>query len=182
MTREVAVFTASGNNLAFSPDTPFQILYAANFAVEPEGTGLFIQGTNSFTVDPGTRFFVPIQNADDSPPIAGDFPATTEQAEHYFFDPSQLGGRGFEIVVDGQSELVGSEHLAGPVTTAPLPDGGGTHMITLGVFLTPMSAGTHTVTIRGGLFGDAIASVLDPLTYFRFEFTYTVNVVTRVGG
>ena len=53
---------------------------------------------------------------------------------------------------------MGTGHLAGPVTTPPLPDGGGIHIITLSVFLSPMPPGTHTITIRGGLFGDAIAA------------------------
>jgi hypothetical protein len=180
MTKAAAAFTASGNDLQLYPDTPFQILYSANFKFDPDGTGLLVTGSNSFPgVSPGTTFYVPLQNADDSPPIAGVYPTTTRDAEHYFFDSSQLGGRGFEIVVDGQSKSVGASYLSGPVTTPPLPDGGGTHMITLGVFLTPMRPGTHSVTIRGGLFGDAIAAVLDPLTFFRFEFTYTIEVVPK---
>jgi hypothetical protein len=177
MTGAAAAFTASRNDLAFYPDTPFQILYTANFEVNEEGTGLVITGSNEFTVRPGTPFYVPLQNADDSPPVAGVYPTTRRDAVHYFFDQSQLGGRDFEIVVDGQTKSVGAAYLSGPVTTAPLPDGGGTHMITLGVFVTPMHPGTHTVAISGGLFGDAMPPVLDPYTFFRFEFTYTVEVV-----
>jgi hypothetical protein len=177
MTGAAAAFTASRNDPAFYPDTPFQILFSANFDVAEDGPGLLVTGSNEFTVSAGTMFYVPLQNADDSPTVAGEYPATKQDAVHYFFDQSQLGGRDFEIVVDGQSRSVGPAYLAGPVTTAPLPDGGGTHMITLGVFVTPMRPGTHTVTIRGGLFGDAMPPVLDPYTFFRFEFTYTVEVV-----
>jgi hypothetical protein len=178
MTRALAFFTASGNLTKFYPDTPLQVLYTAEFNVHPDGTGLFVTGTNSFVVMPGTTFFVPIQNATDSPPVAGVFPTTNGQAKRYFFDSSQLGGRDYEIVVDGRSTSVGSAYVAGPVTTAPLPDGGGTHIITLGVFLSPLSPGTHTVTIRGGLFGDAIAATY-PFAFLREEFTYTVEVVPR---
>ena len=176
MTGELAFFTASGNVPEFYPDTPFQVLYTAEFNVQPDADGLFVTGTNSFVVMPGTMFFVPIQNATDSPPVAGAFPTTNSQAEHYFFDSSQLGGRDYEVLVDGRSTPLGSDHLAGPVTTPPLPDGGGTHIITLGVFLSPMPPGTHTVTIRGGLFGDAIAATY-PFSFLREEFTYTVEVV-----
>ena len=61
--------------------------------MQPDGNGLFVTGTNSFVVKPGTTFFVPIENATDSPPVAGAFPTTDGQAEHYFFDSSQLGAR-----------------------------------------------------------------------------------------
>ena len=71
ITGELAFFTASGNVPEFYPDTPFQVLYTAEFNVQPDADGLFVSGTNSFVVMPGTMFFVPIQNATDSPPVAG---------------------------------------------------------------------------------------------------------------
>jgi hypothetical protein len=176
MTSELALFTTSGNQLEL-PDTPFQVLYTAGFDAQPDGSGLFVTGTNSFDVRPGTTLFVPIQNATDSPPVAGVFPTTNDEAKRYFFERSQLGGRDYEIVVDGRTTPLGRGHVAGPVTTPPLPDGGGTHIVTLGVFLSPLPPGTHTVTISGGLFGDAIGATY-PFTFLREEFTYTVNVTT----
>ena len=98
------------------------------------------------------------------------YPSDETGAVHYFFDPSQLGARDYEIVVDGVTAPVGPDHLAGPVTT-PLPDGG-THIITLGVFLIPLTPGTHTVTIRGGLVGQAIAPAIG-FAFLAGEFTYT---------
>ena len=176
MTGELALFTASGNQPQFYPATPFQVLYTAVFDAQPDGDGLFVTGTNSFVVRPGTTFFVPIQNATDSPPVAGVFPTTNGEAKRYFFDPAQLGGRDHQVVVDGRSTPLGSGLVAGPVTTPPLPDGGGTHIVTLGVFLSPLRPGTHTVTISGGLFGDAIGATYE-IAFLREEFTYTVNVI-----
>jgi hypothetical protein len=177
MTRLSGAFTTSGNtDSTLKPDTPLQILYGDPETVDiqhPSG-GLSITGSNTFNVEPGTQFFVPIQSATDGPPVAGVYPSDETGAVHYFFDPSQLGARGYEIVVDGVTTPVGAGHLAGPVTT-PLPDGG-THIITLGVFLSPMTPGSHTVTIRGGLFGQALGGA-----FLAEEFTYTVIVVAQPG-
>jgi hypothetical protein len=177
MTGALAVFTASGNDPANYPDTPFQILYVTDFA-DPEpvaGGGLRLSGSSTFTVRPGTKFFVPMANADDSPPFPAPYPESQAQAEPYFFGPAQYGARGWQITVDGQSTPIGAEYLAGPVTTPPLPDGGGTHMITLGAFLHPLTPGTHTVTVSGGLFGSALLGTYG-FAFFVSEFTYTVIV------
>jgi hypothetical protein len=48
--------------------------------------------------------------------------------------------------------------------------------IRIGVFLTPLSAGTHTLSFSGELAGDLIKSALG-LNGFAAAFTYTVNVV-----
>ena len=180
MTAALAVFTASGNDPANYPDTPFQILYVKDFA-DPEpvsGGGLRFSGSSTFTVRPGTKFFVPMANADDSPPLPpGPYPESPAQAVRYFFDPDHYGASGWEITVDGQSTPIGAEYLAGPVTTPPLPDGRGTHMITLGAFLHPLTRGTHTVTVSGGLFGSAIPNLTQNVfAFFVSEFTYTVIV------
>jgi hypothetical protein len=66
--------------------------------------------------------------------------------------------------------------VAGPVLTPPLLDGGGTHFISLAAFLTPLSVGTHTVTIQGRLAGDAFV-VTTGLQFFEFTVTYEVQVV-----
>src|SRR5262245_59380576 len=71
MAAAMAYFSTSGNNPDYYPDTPFQILYVSE--------------TNTFTVRPGTRFFVPVAYADDSFPVIGDFPATEDGIPDYVF-------------------------------------------------------------------------------------------------
>jgi hypothetical protein len=60
------------------------------------------------------------------------------------------------------------------VETPPLLDGGGTHMITIGAFLSPMTPGTHIVEIKGGYFGGAIPPL--GIGFISFDFTYRVQV------
>ena len=60
MSRLTALFTTSGNQASYYPKTPFQVLY--------------VNPGNSFTVRRGTMFYVPLWNADDSPPVVGKFP------------------------------------------------------------------------------------------------------------
>lgn len=177
MAQALAVFTISGNDSAFLPQTPSQVLYGdpSTVAFIPDGSGLVETGTNAFTVHPGTLFFVPVFNVDDSPPVIGTFPTTNAEAQEYFFDPAGLGGRDFNVVVDGTTTSLGANYVAGPVTTPPLPDGGGTHIVTLGAFLSPMTPGTHTVTISGGIFGAALMPVYG-ISFLREEFTYQINV------
>jgi hypothetical protein len=166
MAEELAFFDTSGNNLTFYPDTPFQILYA-DFS-NPTGA-------NTFTVKTGTMFFVPLFALDDSRPIIGDFPRHAgADAQAYIFDDGQVGADDVEIEVDGVVTSIGPEYVAGPVVTPPLPDGGGTHLIQVGAFLSPLSKGTHTVTIRATLDGDALVALFGGP--FSFEFTYTVIV------
>jgi hypothetical protein len=176
MTGALAVFTASGDK-GNPPDTPFQILYVKDgaFQVEPLDDGLRISGSSTFTVRPGTKFFIPMANADDSPPFPAPYPESRAEAVPYFFGPAQYGASGWQITVDGQSTPIGADYLAGPVTTPPLPDGGGTHMITLGAFLHPLTPGTHTVTVSGGLFGSALQDTYG-FAFSVSEFTYTVIV------
>src|SRR5919109_644876 len=70
MARAVALFTTSGNNPDFYPDTPFQILFADpdSFTFDFDGNVLTQTGSNTFTVKAGTAFYMPMFNADDSPP------------------------------------------------------------------------------------------------------------------
>ncbi len=182
MARATAIFNTSGNNPLYYPNTPFQILYADLSAVtetvvtcDNGGSGKLQSGTNSFTVAPGTPFYVPLFNVTDSPPVLGTYPLDESAAVRYFFGPTQIGGRDFEIIVDGKSTPVGPEYLAGPVETALLLDGGGTHIITLGVFLTPLSVGTHTVTIRGQVAGDLLLPTYG-ISCLKEDFTYVVEV------
>ena len=141
-------------------DFPFQLLYTTP--------------GNSFTVKPGTQFYVPIAFVDDSPPILGDFPSDPSGAQNYFFGASELGGNNFAIVVDGKRTSIGPSYLVGPVATPPLSDGGGTHYIVLAAFLTPLSPGSHTVTIEGQFSGKVIIDLLGDS--FSFSTSYTVKV------
>jgi hypothetical protein len=178
MARALALFTTSFNDPDFYPDTPFQILYADpdSFAFDVEGDTLVESGSNTITVKAGTAFYMPMFNIDDSPPILGNFPTTARAALGYVFNARQLGLEDVEVVVDGQTTDVGPGYLAGPITTPPLNDGGGTHIITLGVFIAPLSVGTHTVSFSGQYTGDLIGPVIG-FPAFAGDFTYTVNVV-----
>jgi len=177
MTGALALFTTGGNDPANYPDTPFQVLYVdpSTVNVVPVNGGLQTVGSNTFTVPVGTSFFVPLFNVDDSPPVLGTWPANHQEAIGYFFGASQIGARGFEITIDGQSASIGSAYLAGPVGTPPLLDGGGTHILTLGAFLHPLTPGTHTVSIAGGVFGEQLLSTFG-ISFLTENDTYRVTV------
>ncbi|GAA3639416.1 hypothetical protein [Microlunatus ginsengisoli] len=177
MTRRLALFTTSGNDQAYYPRTPFQILYfdPATAQVDTSGDGWAFSGTNTFSVPAGTQFFVPLQNADDSPPVLGTLPRSQAEAASYFFDPAQLGAKGYRIDVDGVATPIGPRYVAGPVRTPPLLDGGGRHMITLGAFVGPLPPGKHTVTIDGGLYGDLLFPAYG-IRFLRGHFSYQVSV------
>ncbi len=70
---------------------------------------------------------------------------------------------------------MGLSYVAGPVTTPPLLDGGGTHTITIGGFLAPMTPGQHTVRISGGYFGETISDTYG-IGFIALDFTYRVTV------
>ena len=185
MARLMGQFTTSGNDTThYYPMTPFQILYTtATSGPKPMsipcpngGTGFLDSGSNTFIVPVGTQFFLPLFGVDDSPPVLGTFPTSEDAAAAYFFGPQQYGGQDFIIIVDGQVAPVGAEFLAGPVKTPPLLDGGGTHFIQLGAFLTPLSLGLHTITIQGEVAG---TGVLPTYGFGCLEegFTYFVEVI-----
>ena len=50
--------------------------------------------------------------------------------------------------------------MSRPVFVAGLLDGGGSHFIQIGAFLSPLSKGTHTVTIRATLDGAALGGAV----------------------
>ena len=120
MTRILAPFTASGNNPAyFNNPTPFRILFVdpANFnaqivcPVTPDTCSYVatdpLQLQHPINVKRGTTFFVPVDNADDSPPIVGHFPTSPTGGGAYLFDPAQVGARGFSITIDGERTTLG---------------------------------------------------------------------------
>jgi hypothetical protein len=165
-----AVFNTSGFNArseATEPPVPFQILYTS--ATNP---------SNTFHVRLGTMFYVPIVFSDNSEPILGDFPDVNdpEAVSDYYFNPEQLGAEFIEIVVDGEVTSLEPEYAVGAETPG-LPTGGDLYTVAA-VFLTPLSKGTHTVTIRARLTGEAIAEFPEffPGGVFEFEITYTVIV------
>ncbi len=175
---DVALFTTSFNDPQFYPDTPFQVLFAdpSTISYNVVGSALVESGSNTITVRPGTPFYLPLFNVDDSPPAVGTFPTTAAGAASYVFDPRQLGLEDVTVVVDGKATSIGAAYLVGPVVTPPLNDGGGTHMITLGVFLSPLSVGTHTVSFSGQYAGDLVAPAIG-FPVLGGAFTYTVEVV-----
>lgn len=172
MTRAVAPFTRGGNDPALYPPTPFQVLYINDYDVSLVDGGAVATGTNAFSVAAGVSFFVPLFNVNDAPPVLGVFPTTAAEAPFYFFDQSQYGGRDFEVIVDGAKTPIGAQYLSGPVDVAGSP---GSHIITLGAFLSPLSLGTHTVQIRGGVYGDLVDDTYG-IAFIQEDFTYIINV------
>lgn len=162
-----AQFVSSGNNPAYFPAIPFQQLYYDPTTIGVSGST--ITGSNVFHVPTGTMFYVPIGSVDNSPPVLGSFPQTPSEAVSYWSDPSQLGVSQ-TVAVDGKTISIPTTYLVGPVTTPPLQDGKGTHIITIGVFLTPLNKGNHTVVVTETVAGDLITSP------FTAQFTYSVIV------
>ena len=178
MAGATALFNTSGGDPSQYPNTPFQILYynPAKLTVTQVNGGQVAVGTNQFTVKPGTPFYVPLAFVDDSPPIVGGtFPTTPQAAADYMFSHDLNGLGNLQIVVDGHATSIGAAYTSALVHTPPLPDGGGTHIITVGAFLSPMSPGAHTVTISGAFSGVAFQQATG-LAFEQFAFTYTVTV------
>lgn len=165
-------FTMDGNNPARYPHTPFQILYTASLEVAPVATGCFVSGGNVFAVKSGTRLYATLLVMNDIPPVIGTFPETPDEARAYFLDDALYGGRDFEVVVDGVRTAIDADYLAGPVS---LPDLEGIRVVTLGAFLGPLGEGTHTVTVRGGIFGAGVAEEYD-VSFLQINATYTIDV------
>jgi hypothetical protein len=158
-----AAFNVGDRNPADLPPLPFRVLFT------PVG-GNF----NTFTVRPGTMFYVPLLSIDDSPRIVGNFPGDLNDRaalEAYVFGPDQIGVDLLQIVVDGKVTNLGPAYVVG-VTTPPLPDGGGTHYIAPAAVLGPLSRGIHTVVIRNHASGAAIGGPPGS----GFVGTYTILV------
>jgi hypothetical protein len=160
MAAAVANFSISGNNLAYYPNTPFQIIYR--------------HPGNAFTVKPGTFLYVKVIFIDDSAPVIGDWPAGKDGVADYFFGRSELGAHDLEIEVDGEVfSLDNPGYVGGPVPTPSSPDGS-EHFIQTGAFVSPLSPGTHSLTIRGVLDGDAMVEAIGGP--FATEIHYTITV------
>ena len=158
MIPKVALFESSLNPTLLPHDTPFEILHVG--ANPP----------NKFVTFAGKMFCVPLFMVDDSPPILGTFREDRDDAADYFLNMERLGARSWTITVDGHSTPVGAEFFAGPTGTPPLLDRGGTHMLILGVFLTPLTPGEHTMRFHGELAGAAViqsygSSFMEDITY-----------------
>lgn len=160
---EAAAATAYFNVGPRTPDTlptgfPFQILYvnAAN--------------DTTFDVRPGTMIYVPVVYSDDTDSAFWPYPNVDDPqaVSDYYFDPAQLGAEVLEVEVDGRITSLGPQYAVG-ARTPGLPSGGNAYTV-VAAFLTPLSPGTHLVTIRALLSGAFIGGE------FGFEATYTVNV------
>jgi hypothetical protein len=174
MAAELAYFNSSGNDPKYYPDTPFQILFASGTDYSLVDQTILATGSNTFHVKTETRFFVPVFGFDDSPPVVGDYPARSQDAADYIFGPDEVGGHDVFVKVDGKVTEIGPDYVAGPVTVPNLLDGGGSQEIQVGAFLTPLTKGTHTVTV-GAIFDGA--AFLDAYgVAFDIEYTYTVIV------
>lgn len=160
MASAVANFSISGNDPAFYPDTPFQIIYN--------------RPGRTFTVAPGTTLYLKFFFIDDSDPVVGSWPANKKAAANYVFGQDQLGGHDLQVEIDGDvSSLDNPGYIGGPVPTPNSPDGS-SHLIQIGAFVTPLNKGTHTITIRGVFDGTALVDAFGgPL---EAEITYTVIV------
>lgn len=161
MAELTALFNTGPRDRGTEPNTPFQILYYPS------------DGDLTFTVRPGTYFYVPIFWSDNSEPVLGEFPDVTdpEAVADYYFSPEQLGARALEISVDGKvTSLIEEGYPVGAFSPTSV---GGTEYTTVGAFLAPLSRGTHEVTFR--IYFDGAA--FEPYEgVVLFEATYTVIV------
>jgi len=160
MASAVANFSITGNNPAYYPDTPFQIIY--------------LTADNTFTVSRGTYLYVKFFFIDDAEPVIGDWPARKRDADEYIFGETQLGGHDLEVEVDGEIfSLDRPGYVGGPVATPDSPDGS-EHLIQIGAFVSPLKKGTHTLTIRGVFDGVALVQAIGGP--YEFEVNYTIIV------
>jgi len=160
MASVVANFSISGNDPAYYPDTPFQIIHR--------------RPGNTFTVKPGTFLYLKFFFIDDAAPIFGDWPADKSGVAEYIFGRDQIGAHDFEVEVDGEvTSLDDPGYVGGPVATPNSPDGS-EHLLQTGAFVTPLNKGTHTIILRGIVDGKAfVDNVGGP---FATEIIYTIIV------
>jgi hypothetical protein len=161
MAEITAWFNSGPRDPGTEPNTPFQILYTPS------------DGNTTFTVQPGTMFYVPVVWKDNAAPVLGDFPDVTDLAAvaNYCFSHEEFGAKVLEIEVDGTVTSLLEEGY--PVGAATPTFTGGTAYTVVAAFLSPLPRGTHQVTIRGYFDGDALAPYGG---VFAFEVAYTVIV------
>ena len=145
---DIAVATAAYNvdMSATPPKVPFEIL------------------VGDTTVKSGTMFYLPIFFADDSPPVAPDFPTDIDDEDAIAdFLYNTAGVEAFVVQVDREITILDDDYIRG-VKTKPLPDGGGTHYIVAAAFLTPLSPGKHSVGIGGVINGESVVFISYDIT------------------
>ncbi len=167
MASAVAIFSITGNDPAYYPDTPFQIIYRKGPLQDPTGA-------NTFVVKPGTFLYLKFFFINDAEPVIGDFPTDKSEVAGYIFGPDQLGGHDLEVEIDGQiTSLDSPGYVGGPVATPNSPDGS-ENLLQIGAFVSPLKKGTHTIVIRGVFDGQAFVDAVGGP--FTAEITYTVIV------
>ena len=127
----------------------------------------------------GQKFFVPVDNADDSPPIVGTFP-TNDRSRKYIFEPAQVGGQSNDR---WHVRRVRCRPTSPVGKTPPLLDGGGTpHGHDRRVPRRDVARASHGPD-HGRLLGEGHprtppASASSPSTgvQIALDFTYSVTV------
>lgn len=116
------------------------------------------------TVAPGTMLYVPLYFADDSAPIIPPFPkdVTNHASIAAYLDKllaDAFGVQSLFLQVDGQITVLSDDYITG-VTTPPLldaaPADAGTHYIVSAAVLSPLTPGTHNVSIGGMIAGKPV--------------------------
>ena len=135
-------------------DTPFVMLYIP------------ANGDTEFHVERGTILYVPVVYS------FGDAVDVTDKAAlvDLYFSPDKYGAEYLEIVVDGKvTSVMRYGYPVGAVI--PLEGGSTLEYSTVAAFLSPLTPGTHTVTIRSLFDGAFLGGGI-----FEFEDNYTVIV------
>jgi hypothetical protein len=129
--------------------------------------------TDDATVKPGTTLYVPIFYADDSGQVVPPFPTdiTDQQADADYLMglvKNDFNVDAFIVVVDGKVTVLDDSYVSG-TRTAPLQDGPpfGTNYIVSAVYLTPLTPGTHTVSIGGIIDGQPVEFITNSVTVSR---------------
>jgi hypothetical protein len=135
-------------------------------------------GNLEFSLSPGTMHYVPAVYSDHTDSALWTFPDVNDPqaVSEYYYSPSQLGAEFINVKVDGNVTSLPSKYPVG-VQTPGLPSGGNNYTVAA-AFLTPLSKGTHAVTIAAWMAGAFIAMhpEIFPDGVFEFEVTYTVHV------
>lgn len=144
---------------------PFQILY-----IPPDNS-------NTFSISTGTMLYVPVITSDNRDSLYWPFPDVTDPAavSAYYFDPAQLGAEYLRIVVDGEVRELGPAYAIGVEMPQPRPSEGIFNYTVVAAFLTPLSKGTHTVTIAARLSGAFILQAFGGPYEFEIPYTVVVN-------